>query len=480
MSKKILICFANPKDKPSINETPELKEISTVVAQHNKLSIVAPNKIIGCISTYYELYDSLSKFKPNIVHFIGHGQKEGLVFRQYEDAKRHIVSNEELADTFQKFSQYVECVYLSACDSTESAKFISKHIDYVIGMESYISDYSGQQFSGFFYNYLQSNQNFDYENAFNHIETMRAKYLKQDKLNTIPKIFKKSDNLEISDYNQQQKPLKNTVPCLQIALYGGENTKNYGLVAWVDNKIIHETNTSLENLPNTIQKILSLHQMNSVIRVAIERLTIEFFLPKHLLNHDIEYCKISQFDDPIGINYKVIIRSLDRLENTGFLHNCCLFWNRHKEKLQSIPENCCWDTEQRKFQIASTNSLIWIDKIEKMPYLDLHSSGVICLIFPSKPENNVLFKLIKKGFPIILWFRKTDKEYFLDEQEILDKELKFLPELIWQKRNELWDDSDETKLGDFSLLWDDADTLPLLKTETFHQLQSQNDLDYIG
>jgi CHAT domain len=79
-------------------------------------------------------------FKPQIVHFTGHGAgKDGLAFEDGTGQPK-LVDSDALANLFKLFSSRIECVVLNACYSQIQAEAIAQHIDYVIGMSQAIGD----------------------------------------------------------------------------------------------------------------------------------------------------------------------------------------------------------------------------------------------------------------------------------------------------------------------------------------------------
>ena len=101
-------------------------------------------------------------FKPQIVHFTGHGAgKDGLVF---EDATGQIklVDSEALANLFKLFSNRVECVVLNACYSEVQAEAITQHVDYVIGMSQAIGDRAAIEFAIGFYTALGAGESIEF------------------------------------------------------------------------------------------------------------------------------------------------------------------------------------------------------------------------------------------------------------------------------------------------------------------------------
>jgi formylglycine-generating enzyme required for sulfatase activity len=148
---KILILAANPKTTPRLRLDEEVREIAEGLQRaryrsqfriHSRLAI-----------RLRDLRRALLDHKPKIVHFTGHGQKDGLLVED-EIGSAVRIATESLAGLFELFSDQVKCVILSTCYSAPQAAAISKHIDYVIGMKKEISDEAAIEFSVGFYDAL--------------------------------------------------------------------------------------------------------------------------------------------------------------------------------------------------------------------------------------------------------------------------------------------------------------------------------------
>ncbi|NEO94815.1 MAG: CHAT domain-containing protein [Moorea sp. SIO3G5] len=92
--------------------------------------------------------------KPTIVHFCGHGLKDGSLLLEDDGGNNKPVSPEGLASLFELHRDYVDCVVLNACDSVKSAEAISNYINYAIGMNQEIHPESAITFAQGFYDGL--------------------------------------------------------------------------------------------------------------------------------------------------------------------------------------------------------------------------------------------------------------------------------------------------------------------------------------
>jgi len=149
--KKILILAANPKDTPKLRLDKEIRDSMESILRakfRDRFEIHSQ----GAVGTR-DLRKAILELEPNIVHFIGHGEKEGLILED-EMGFSKLVTAEALSGLFKLFSDKIECIILSACYSAKQALAINKHIDYVIGMQKDITDEAAIEFSVGFYDTL--------------------------------------------------------------------------------------------------------------------------------------------------------------------------------------------------------------------------------------------------------------------------------------------------------------------------------------
>ena len=67
-----------------------------------------------------------------------------------------------IAALFKLHTDYVKCVLLNACYSSKPAKAISKHINYVIGMNQPIEDRAAIEFAVGFYDALGADKGYEF------------------------------------------------------------------------------------------------------------------------------------------------------------------------------------------------------------------------------------------------------------------------------------------------------------------------------
>jgi serine/threonine-protein kinase len=105
---------------------------------------------------------AIIKKKPNIVHFSGHGEVDGVYLENsHQEAK--LVDARALRDFFGQFPT-IECVVLNACFTDEQAAILAEKIPYVIGMKAEVGSDAAISFARAFYEIVGSAD--PYERAF--------------------------------------------------------------------------------------------------------------------------------------------------------------------------------------------------------------------------------------------------------------------------------------------------------------------------
>ncbi|HLP47482.1 MAG TPA: SUMF1/EgtB/PvdO family nonheme iron enzyme, partial [Candidatus Kapabacteria bacterium] len=149
--KKILIISSNPKTTPRIQFDEEIKEIEEALGRskyRDQFEILSKLRV-----SFKVLRRALLDHDPQIVHFIGHGNEDGLLLED-EFGLAVPISPEVLSGLFKLFSDKVEFIILNACYSELQANVIIEHINYVIGMRGEIKDKASIEFTVGFYDAL--------------------------------------------------------------------------------------------------------------------------------------------------------------------------------------------------------------------------------------------------------------------------------------------------------------------------------------
>lgn len=161
--KKILIIAANPEPEKygRLSLDSEIREIQDVLRsaqQRDQFELAFPQ----VAATYQDLQSSILNEDPQIVHICGHGTGEpGLILSDQADRAK-LVDAEALSRLFRLFADQLECVVLNACYSSEQAKAICQHIEYVIGMKQPIGDRSAKEFAFGFYSALGNGRSYEF------------------------------------------------------------------------------------------------------------------------------------------------------------------------------------------------------------------------------------------------------------------------------------------------------------------------------
>lgn len=149
--KKILILAANPKTTSRLRLDEEVREIEDGLqrAKTRERFVIHQRWAVRL----RDLRRALLDIEPQIVHFAGHGKKNGLVVED-EVGGTVLISAKALSGLFALCADHVECVILSACFSAPQAAAINQHIDHVIGMRKEIKDKAAIEFTVGFYDAL--------------------------------------------------------------------------------------------------------------------------------------------------------------------------------------------------------------------------------------------------------------------------------------------------------------------------------------
>ncbi|MBA3923538.1 MAG: CHAT domain-containing protein [Nostocaceae cyanobacterium] len=158
--KTILILAANPKATPPLRLDEEIREIDAGLQRAKKRELFDLKQRWAV--RVQEVYQSLLDFKPQIVHFSGHGTGEDGLALEDETGNVRLVGTEVLAGLFELFADRVECVVLNACYSEGQAVAIARHIPYVIGMNKAIGDKAAIKFATGFYSALGAGESVEF------------------------------------------------------------------------------------------------------------------------------------------------------------------------------------------------------------------------------------------------------------------------------------------------------------------------------
>lgn len=196
--KKILILSANPIDTHRLRLDEEVREIEERIKRSKGSGefIIKP----ALATRVEDIQQVLLDHDPQIVHFCGHGETDGLIFEN-KLGKAQLIPQQALANLFKLFIGTVECVVLNACLSEPQAKTINEHIPYVIGMNSAIGDTAAIKFASGFYAAIGGGRN--YKDAFE----FGKNYLELENIpqELIPQIFVNEELIDKPEYGSDEK-----------------------------------------------------------------------------------------------------------------------------------------------------------------------------------------------------------------------------------------------------------------------------------
>ncbi|WP_158566853.1 MFS transporter [Actinomadura craniellae] len=211
-----------------------------------------------------------------------------------------------------------------------------------------------------------------------------------------------------------------------------------------------------EDLPALVRTFLFEHPQ-VVTRHTME-LVIEFVLPRSLLNEDFDQMKLTVGGVPrrLGVEYPVVLRSLDRLRQPALHHR----WRRKWNWLRDNPQSA------RVYRVDEPS-----EADHERLYTRLSEPYFVCLALAFPPYGkdpapaDEHWVGVQAGVPIIAWCRRPwDPELFAAEfRKLLDAGLMALPDSVTTLRKQavLMADAEADHLGlHLSLIFDDADRMP--------------------
>lgn len=147
---KILFLASDPSNEARLHLGKELQEIRNKLSKNTWFDLddhqaTTPNDVIETIMNY----------KPQIVHFSGHGLDTGEICFEDSNGKSKPIPPDALAKLFGLVKEHVKCVIINTCYSEKQARAIAQFIPFVIGTLNTITDNSAIKFSTGFYTALE-------------------------------------------------------------------------------------------------------------------------------------------------------------------------------------------------------------------------------------------------------------------------------------------------------------------------------------
>jgi hypothetical protein len=148
---RILILAANPLDTDEL----ALRTEHRLLRNKMRANAEAGNceLLFEWAARLKDLKASLVSHKPHVIHFAGHGTREGICLED-DEGKSGPVTKAELADLFSSSSEHLRLVVLNACFSALQVETLRQSVDYVVGTKAAVSDEAAVRFAAHFYEVL--------------------------------------------------------------------------------------------------------------------------------------------------------------------------------------------------------------------------------------------------------------------------------------------------------------------------------------
>jgi len=187
---KILFLAANPTDQARIQTDQEHRILKAELErgrEREKFQFLPPQFAV----TIPELLRAMND-KPNIVHFSGHSETEGILIAT-DSNNAQMIPLAALQRLFKPLKGIVQIIVLNACYSAEQAKALSAFGAYVVGHNLPIADKAAISFSKGFYNGLGEGKTF--EEAYN--DAMFVVLSEQPNASPVIEVWKDGEKLEL-------------------------------------------------------------------------------------------------------------------------------------------------------------------------------------------------------------------------------------------------------------------------------------------
>ena len=143
---RILFLAANPSELTALDLAEEVRDVKLTLdavayrdsVEYNDEHAVRPDDLVRFVRRY----------KPNVVHFSGHGSTPGIYLHQ-ESGGAQLVPGERLRKFLE--GRGVRLVVLNACHSKDQADALMSVVDAVVGTTDAVGDEAARRFSSAFY-----------------------------------------------------------------------------------------------------------------------------------------------------------------------------------------------------------------------------------------------------------------------------------------------------------------------------------------
>ncbi len=246
----------------------------------------------------------------------------------------------------------------------------------------------------------------------------------------------------------------------------GVDEDRYLMSAWWQEGHWPERTLLRDDLPRTVPEIAEalgdlLPDLRDRAGADLDEFIVEFVLPRRLITHPVHQWVFDRrfFPRQIGLQYPVVVRSLERLRS----REAHIEWRRKWRWLadhghRDDPAAVEWVDRPRGTDPQVLYGRLALDQ----------QSVCLAMAFPpgdsGPPGGDVFAAALAAGMPVILWSNEpVDPVRFrLLVRELMGEEgaLGLPRRMLWQRRSATTVTVSEGQLPDVGLLWDDAERIP--------------------
>jgi hypothetical protein len=146
---KVLFLAANPQDQTELRLDEEIRVITEKIRSSDYRDSV--ELISRWAVRPADLLQALNEYKPQIVHFSGHGLSTGEIVLLADDGNTKLVTQDAMVATINTMIDNIRLVIFNACFSREQAEAVTRYVDAAIGMNTDIGDEAARVFAAQFY-----------------------------------------------------------------------------------------------------------------------------------------------------------------------------------------------------------------------------------------------------------------------------------------------------------------------------------------
>lgn len=144
---RILIVAANPKDMHRLDLREELARLRNGMKDNEEIGNA--EVLVEWAARAPDLQSAVRKNRPHIVHFAGHGNREG-IWLEDDEGMSHLLGKESLP-LILSASPDLRLVVLNACATAPQIEALRRSVEYVVGTQCPVRDSVALDFTTHFY-----------------------------------------------------------------------------------------------------------------------------------------------------------------------------------------------------------------------------------------------------------------------------------------------------------------------------------------